>query len=112
MEKKRENILFPLGFNGLSITTMAYSMHLKAEIKEDFDQKLKQLESDLREKITEELESKLEEKIRQELESKLRENIKDIYNELYEKLSEKIRRDDGWENVETEKVDPGPNPEK
>jgi hypothetical protein len=98
MEQKRENILFPLGFNSLSITTMAYTMRLKTEIREDVDKKLvefkKNLECELREKI----ESELREKIESELREKL---SKDIYNEVYEKLLEKFRRhDDGWEQVE------------
>lgn len=84
MDKKQENILFPLGFNSLSITTMAY-MRLKTEMKEDFERRLvefkKEMESEMREKIS-----------------------KDIYNEVYEKLLEKMRRhDDGWEKIETEK---------
>lgn len=86
MDKKRETILFPLGFNNLPVTAIAYNIRLKNEIREEFEQKLAELkkeqetrETELREKLT-----------------------KEIYNELYEKLSEKFRRDDIWEHVETE----------
>ena len=85
MEKKRENVLFPLGFNGMSITTMAYTMRLKAEIQEDFEKKLKEMEIQLR----------------KEFEQKLTEMQTEIKQKVYNELTEKIRRtDEGWETIE------------
>jgi hypothetical protein len=37
MEKKRDDILLPLGFNAMSITSLAYSMKLKEEIKKEME---------------------------------------------------------------------------
>ena len=89
MEKKRENILFPLGFNSMSITTLAYTMRLKAEMREEFEKKLKELETSIRE----------------EFEQKLKDIQTEMREKTYNELAEKVRRtDDGWETIErTEK---------
>ena len=85
MEKKRENILFPLGFNSLSVTAIAYNMRLKNEINEELDKKLAEMRK--------ELESEYQEKL-----EKMR---KEIYNDLYEQITEKLRHhDDGWESID------------
>jgi hypothetical protein len=84
MEKKRENILFPLGFNSMSITAMAYTMRLKAEMREEFEKKLKDLETNMRE----------------EFEQKLKDLQTEIREKTHNELAEKFRRTDDWETIE------------
>lgn len=86
MDKKRENVLFPLGFNSLPITALAYNMRFRTEVDQKLAEMKTQLESEFNTKL---------EKIESELKIK-------IYNEIYEKLSEEIRRHDGWEKVDQE----------
>lgn len=103
MDKKRENILFPLGFNSLPITAFAYNMRLKTEVKDEVDRKLddlkKQLETDFNTKL-EKLKQELTDQIKRDLETDLRSKI---YKEVCEKVLEDIRRHDGgWERVDSE----------
>jgi len=87
MDKKRENVLFPLGFNSLPITALAYNLRIKTEIKNDVEQKLAEMKAQLE----------------SDFNSKLEIIRKDFQDQMAE-LREKIRKhDDDWENVEEEK---------
>ena len=58
MSNEKENLKFPIGFNSLSLTTIAYNNQLKEQIK-------KELYEDIKKEV----------------------HIK-LYNELYEKIKE------------------------
>ena len=66
MSNEKENLKFPIGFNSMSLTTMAYNIQLKEQIKKE---------------LYEDIKKELYEDIKKELHIKL-------YNELYEKIKE------------------------
>ena len=66
MSNEKENLKFPIGFNSMSLTTIAYNIQLKEQIKKE---------------LYEDIKKELYEDIKKELHLKL-------YNELYEKIKE------------------------
>jgi hypothetical protein len=70
MEKKRDDILLPLGFNAMSIAGLAYSMKIKEEIKKEIEDTLREILEDHRkntEKMLLEFRTSLLGEIRDEL---------------------------------------------
>jgi hypothetical protein len=74
MSNEKENLKFPIGFNSMSLTTIAYNIQLKEQIK-------KELYEDIKKELYEDIKKELYEDIKKELHLKL-------YNELYEKIKE------------------------
>mgnify|MGYP000322984099 CR=1 FL=1 len=85
MDKKRENINFPLSLNTLSFATWSYTITMKAQIRQE-------LEKEIKEELYVKLYNELYEKLRIE-----------IYNEILEKLlSQQVvgSPKDDWELAE------------
>ena len=100
MDKKKEKKISPLGFNNASFMVMSYNAHIKSEMSEEFEKKLKAEFELAEEKFRKQLEFELE-NMKQEFVFKIKKEIQQSHNEIYEKLLEKIRhRDDGWEKLD------------
>ena len=66
MEKKREDILLPLGFNATPITSLAYGMKLKDETKKELEAVLEKHKKET-ETMLENFRTTLLQEIREEL---------------------------------------------
>ena len=93
MDKKRENIYFPLSFSNISVATIAYnSMNIKNDIQSELEKKCNSLHKDLREQLRNELREQLRNELREQLRNELREDLReDLREQLREDLREQLR---------------------